>query len=108
MSETWNSSFKQLVGHSHPSFYTAIGNIRKDEAIVKTMMLQDDRGKPPKKRRKRNYARIQKRLKTLCEDIVTGRKSTEEFLRAVGQCVRFLTQDFTLIKIINSGMIIIS
>ena len=36
--------------NSHPSFYTVIGNIRKDEALVKTMMLQDDRDKPPKKR----------------------------------------------------------
>ena len=91
MSETWNSSFKQLVGHSHPSFYTTIDNIRKDEAIVKTMILQDDRGEPPKKRIQRHYApRIQRRWKALCEDIVVDdRKSTEEFLRAVGQCVRF-------------------
>ena len=89
MSETWNSSFKQLVGHSHPSFYTAVDNIRKDEALVKTMMLQADRGEPPKKRRKRNHVRMQKRLKTLCQDIVAGRKYTEEFLRAIDQCVRF-------------------
>lgn len=80
MSETWNSSFKQLVGHSHPSFYTVIDNIRKDETLVKTMMLQDDRGEPPKKRTKRNYVRLQKRLKNLCGGIVAGRKSTEEFL----------------------------
>ena len=69
MSETWNSSFKQLVGHSHPSFFNVIDNIRKDETLVKTMMLQDDRGEPPKKRIKRNYVGLQKRLKALCEDV---------------------------------------
>lgn len=49
----------------HGSFYTAIDNKCKDELLAKTMMLQDNRGKPPKKRTKRNYVRFQKRLKTV-------------------------------------------
>ena len=82
--------WKQLVGHSHPSFYTAIDNIRKDEAIVKTMILQDDRGEPPKKENKEKLCWYSECLKaSIGEDIVAGRKSTEEFLRAVGHCVRF-------------------
>ncbi|MPC41105.1 hypothetical protein E2C01_034689 [Portunus trituberculatus] len=52
------------------------------------MMLQDDRGEPPKKRIKRNYVGLQKRLKALCKDVIAGRISTEEFLRAVGQSKR--------------------
>ena len=79
------SLLKQLVGHSHPSFYNVIDNIRKDEALVKTMMLQDDTGEPPYKKTKRNYVCLQKHLKSLCKDIVASRKSTKEFLRVVGR-----------------------
>ena len=53
------------------------------------MILQDGRGQPPKKRAKINYMDLQKDLKNLSENFVAGSKSTEEFLRAVGHCVRF-------------------
>ena len=70
--EFWNSSFKQLVGHSHISFYTLIDSIRKDDTLVKTMILQDERGKYPRKRAKRNYVTLQKGLKNLYKGVVAA------------------------------------
>ena len=89
MCEAWNSAFTKAIGHAHPSFWTVVGALRKDAAIVSTMIVQDARGQPPQKRTKRAYADLQARLRALCQDRTTGRKTMEDFLRGVGHCVRF-------------------
>ncbi|XP_076038390.1 putative glutamate receptor [Oratosquilla oratoria] len=53
MCEAWNIGFQKLVGYSHPSVWTLIDNFRKDQAVVATQMIQNQRGQPPKKRVKR-------------------------------------------------------
>ena len=45
-------------------------------------------GNPPRKRVNKGLARLQKRLKTLCEDRVQGSKSIPEFLEGVGHNIR--------------------
>ena len=89
MCEAWNSSFAKAIGHAHPSFWTVVSALRKDAAIVLTMIVQNARGQPPQKRTKRVYMDLQARLHALCQDQITGRKTMEDFLRGVGHCVRF-------------------
>lgn len=88
LSEAWNIGFQQLVGHQHPSIWTAIDYLRKDQAMVQTLIVQDARGEPPAKRVKRATKDFQTRVKNLCIDFVEGRKTLEEFMRGVGHCVR--------------------
>jgi len=76
-----NTSFASLVGHHHPSFWTAVEALRKDYALVVTQI--------PKKRQRRGQKQLQKRLRTLCQDFVEDRRTLEEFIIAVGHCIRF-------------------
>ena len=86
--EAWNSAFTKLIGHVRPSFWSVVRALRKDAAIVSTMIVQDARGQPPQKRTKRAYTDLQARLHTLCTDRANGVKSMVDFLRGVGHCVR--------------------
>ena len=54
---------------------------------MQTILQQDAIGNPPRKRVSKGLARLQKRLKTLCEDRVQGSKSIPEFL-GVGHNIR--------------------
>ena len=38
VSESWNFSFKRLIGHGNPSLWTAIQTIGKDQAFVATFI----------------------------------------------------------------------
>lgn len=88
MCEGWNTSFSQLIGHQHPSFWTAVDGLRRDYALVSTHLLQHSRGQPMKKRQRRQHVQQQKRLRSLCQDIVAERRTLPEFLEAVGHCIR--------------------
>ena len=50
---------------------------------MQTILQQDAVGNPPRKRVNKGLARLQKRLKTLCEDRVQGSKSIPEFLEGM-------------------------
>lgn len=89
MCESWNFGFQQLIGHNHPSVWTAIDCLRKDQAIVAAALLADSRGAPPTKRVKRATRNLQDRLRNMCVDIASGRKNVEDFLHGVGHCIRF-------------------
>ena len=82
--ESWNSGFQQLVGHHHPSIWTAIEAIQQDQAFVSTTLIQSARGQPPKKRVRRATQQMQDRLQNLCVARRDGKKSIEETLRGVG------------------------
>ena len=86
--ESWNNSFRALVGHQHPSVWTLISALQQDQALVTTCILQDARGQPPTKRRKIHTEQHQKRLRNLCVDIRDGRKSVVETLRGFGHNIR--------------------
>ena len=52
--EAWNNAFAGQVGHSHPSLYRVIDNLRKDNALVVVVALEaESRGQPPRKRVRR-------------------------------------------------------
>ena len=89
MCESWNSAFQRLVGHQHPGVWTLLKCLRKDAAVVSTLIVQESRGMPPRKRQKRVYADLQARLKYLCDARAAGTKTVEELLEGVGHLIRF-------------------
>ena len=47
--ETWNNSFRRLIGYSHPSVWTTMDAFRKDQAMVETQIFQDAKWSATKK-----------------------------------------------------------
>ena len=91
--ESWNFAFQNLIGYAHPSVWTAINCMRKDQILVATVRAQGANGQPPRKRVKKATKDLQTRLKNLCIGISTGQKTLEEFLRGVGRVIRWKTRD---------------
>ena len=87
--ETWNSAFKKLVGHNNPSIYVLIENLQQDCRTLETLMERIARGDPPGIRQKKVTKDLQKKLKKLCEDYVSGVRNIEKFLKGVGSTIRF-------------------
>ena len=88
ISEGWNNKFFSLVGHQHPSIWKLIECLKAECARVTGVLLQYDLGVRPKKRCKKIYSDLQERLRNLCEDRVSGRKTIPAFLRGVSQNLR--------------------
>ena len=70
--ESWNNGFKHMLGHSHPSIWVAIEAIKKDQALVATVLLQASQGQLQPKRTRLASIQLQKRLKQLCTDYQHG------------------------------------
>ena len=87
-SEGWNNKFHSLVGQDHPSVWKLIETLQRECACVSAVLLQDERGVRPKKRVKKVYIELQTRLRNLCEDRISERKSIVEFLRGVSSNLR--------------------
>ena len=88
--ESWNNSFKQLVGHSHPSVWQLITHLKEDESLMRTLIIQENRGQPPTKRVRKTTKDLQRRLLYLCEARKSGTKSVEDFLQGIGHCIRLI------------------
>ena len=88
MCETWNNGFRHLVGHAHPSLWTVIACLQKDNAGTETEVYLHEQGHQAAKRRKKTVVAHQQRLKGLCKDFHHGNKDVREFLMAIGKCVR--------------------
>ena len=86
--EGWNNRFKSLIGQNHPSVWTLIEALKREESIVSTQIAKDLNGEPPKKKR-REYKDMQIRLYNLCKDYSERRKTIPEFLRGVGFNIRW-------------------
>lgn len=78
---------RQLVGHSHPSIWTAIDSIQKDQAMVSKAIQLNARGEPPSTRGRRQNMQLQKSLQVLCRRRISGELTVGDFLRAVGHTV---------------------
>ena len=76
-------------GHRHPSLYTFITNIQKDNALVIVALEADERGQPPKKRHKKASRDLQQRLFNLCAARRDGKKTAVQLLKAIGHTIRF-------------------
>ena len=88
-SEGWNNSFATLVGHQHPSFAKTVEALQRDAAVVSTMLLQNDRGEPPRKRVRQATAQLQLRLRRAVELLVNNEIQLPEFLRSIRHLIRF-------------------
>ena len=51
--EAWNNAFARQIGHSHPSLYRLLDNLRKDTALVHIALEAEARGHPARKRVRR-------------------------------------------------------
>ena len=89
MCEGFNNRFLQIVGYKHPGIWKFIAAIKDEDAAVTTLIQQDNLGEPPQKKTKRNYQQLQARLKTLCQDVASGTRSVDEFLRGVAHNIRW-------------------
>ena len=58
--EGWNNGYMQLVGHHHPSFWKSIESIRKDEALNRISIINDQCGNPPRKKLRQIYVNLHK------------------------------------------------
>ncbi|KAI0234049.1 hypothetical protein LSAT2_015756 [Lamellibrachia satsuma] len=70
------------------TWFMDVDGLRRDYALVSTQLLQHTRGQLIKKRQRRSYVELQKRLQTLCQDFVAECRSLADFLSAVGHCIR--------------------
>lgn len=86
--EAWNNGFRTTVGHNHPCVWTAIEAIRKDQAISSTHIYKHEHGEPDRKRVRRETKENQERLKKLCSEYRYGSRNLQDFMRAVGYCIR--------------------
>lgn len=84
--ESWNNKFSHLVGHHNPSIWTVLEALQKDEATQRRVLLINH---PDEVRKKRSNVEHQERLRGLCVDFNSGRKNVYDFLRAVGNTIRF-------------------
>ncbi|KAK2147368.1 hypothetical protein LSH36_556g00031 [Paralvinella palmiformis] len=67
--ESWNNSFRPLVGRSHHSIWKTVDSLRKDHNNVQVAILLDSRGQPLRKRVHRSTAQLQQKLHNLCTSI---------------------------------------
>ena len=88
--ESWNATFKSLVGHANPSLWTVVKCIDKDAHMVAADILRVQRGEPPSTRSKPGTKIHQARMKTLCEQYGKMEKTLQEFLCGVGEAIRMV------------------
>jgi hypothetical protein len=87
--EGWNNHFQHLVGHKHPTVWRLIEALQADAADVATKILQHSAGNLAPKRIDKETCSIQRRLKSLCDDLHAGQRTLTDFLQAVGHTIRF-------------------
>jgi len=88
--KAWNNAFARQIGHSHPSLYRLLDNLRKDTALVHIALEAEARGHPARKRVRRATRELQERLQNLCVARRDGSKSVAEALRGLGHTIRFV------------------
>ena len=86
--ESWNNSFKHLVGHANPSLWTVVACLQKDAIEVSVSILRKECGELPKKRVKKGTKAHQQRLKRLCEQYNKREKNLHQFVNAMGKSIR--------------------
>ena len=86
--EGWNSGFQHLVGHKNPGLWHVIRCLQKDQQAAVVDIDKMRRGLADDRRIKKTSLKLQKRLKTLCEDFNAGKLDLGAFLYAVGHCIK--------------------
>ncbi|KAH3833012.1 hypothetical protein DPMN_106314 [Dreissena polymorpha] len=86
--ENWNNGFKYLVGHANLSLWNVITCLQKDNAMAEAEVYRYEHGEPVEKRVRKGTLLYQKKMQRLCEEVASGNKTAQDFLAAVGHCIR--------------------
>ena len=78
--EGWNNRFTHLIGYQHPSVWTMIDALKKEDVVACTHIAKYQNGQPPKKRIRLEYKDMQIHLRKLCEDRAAGKKTIPDLL----------------------------
>jgi len=89
-SEAWNRKYSSMVGHEHPSIWTAIELLQADVAENSTVLLKHNLGTLDAKKRRRNVVKSQERLRSLCLDYQNKKRNMENFMQAIGHIIRLV------------------
>ena len=92
VAEGWNNRLRNLVGHHHLSVWSLIEALQVDAAETSAVLLQHAIGNLQPTGRCRSAARLQNRLRHLCQQHVEGTLPLANFLRAVSHGVRFICE----------------
>ena len=87
--EGWNNRYQRMVGHKHPTIWTSIETIQADAAEMETMIVQHAVGRLEQKKQTRDVKSTQKRVQQLCHDYKDGKRTLQDFLKAIGYTIRF-------------------
>ena len=77
-----------MVGHSNPSIWKAIRCLQNDYAEVETDVYRHSRGEVLPSRQTKTTVTHQKSLQRICEKLRAGMRTVEQFLSAIGHCIR--------------------
>ena len=86
--EGWNNKFYNLVGHYHPSVWRAITWMQKEQEAVSTVLQQDALGQRHRRKVRTCHVKMQERLRNLCLDRQSNRKTIQQFLRGISWNIR--------------------
>ena len=86
--ESWNNSFRHLVGHTHPSLWTVIGSLQKDNSNVETDVHKRMTGDQEPGRQGKATKKHQDQLKNLCLNVRDGTVTITRFLDRIGYFIR--------------------
>ena len=87
--EAWNNAFSKLIGHHHPTIWTCIEGLKKDNMLSHLALDQSTRGISCTKRVRKETVTLQTRLKRLAEQLDNQKRTPLSYLRAVGHTIRF-------------------
>ena len=79
--ESWNNSYRILIGHAYPCVWSSIDVIRKDQAAASTTLYQQRNGQPQRKRVRRERTCLQQQLQQLCKEYADGARDVQKFLQ---------------------------
>ena len=88
-SEGWNNHFRSFIGHQHPSIWRLIDALQADEAASHTKIVQFTVGNLAHKKTNKVSKKLQERLSRLCSELDSGKRSVEQFLKAIGHTIRY-------------------
>ena len=87
--ESWNNSFKNLIGYNNPTIWTCIKALKKDNMMACIALDKHEQGILHKKRVNKKSANLQERLRNICGEHENGQRGDGSFLRAIGNTIRF-------------------
>lgn len=89
-SEGWHNRFRVVTGKSHPSFYTFLKEIQKEQSDSETMLRQLSIGDSIRKPRSLDQKRMEKRITNIVNEYETYKEENNllDYLKNVGYNIK--------------------